>query len=282
MVRHAVDGSTFRHVVTGIIQRHRDGKLLVVQRSQQVYLRAISCMWSAHRSPSVCSPGSLSQVGSFQLHWGGVSGFLEPGDTSLVQRALIEATEEVGLRALRYVRCGRPLLVDGGPQRQFAVHPVLLLDDSDTQDICLNWENIDYKWVNRSVLPTLQHVPQLPETAARVLPDPPLEAALQWLEADRAHGAAELASFVLDAMQGVVHALQQDDGSCAATRDAVLDAAYHLATCRPSMAPLANAALACVQNVAAVVEAGGSAQEVLQAVQTVCRWYCMHANTHLE
>lgn len=36
MVRHAVDLSSYRHVVTGMIQSH--GKLLVVQRSQQVWM----------------------------------------------------------------------------------------------------------------------------------------------------------------------------------------------------------------------------------------------------
>ena len=238
-------------------------------------------------------------MGSYQLHWGGVSGFLEPGDTSLVQRALIEAKEEVGLHALRWVRCGRPLLSDGGPRKQFVVHPVLLQhvpEDGEHEQIQLNWENVAFQWIDPSALPTLQHVPQLPETAARVLPGPALHAALQWLQADRAHGAAELANFVLDALQGmcrmnhdmqhdmkhstltagVVHALQQDDITARRASAAVLDAAYHLATCRPGMAPLANAALACVQGVAEVVEAGGGADEVLHTVQAVrCGGVCV-------
>lgn len=226
-------------------------------------------------------------MGSYQLQWGGVSGFIEPADTSLLQRALLEAQEEVGLTKLRHVRCGRPLLVDGGPHRQFAVHPVLL-DTTSDQPIRLNWENVAFQWVEPGALRGLDHVPQLPETADRVLPGPALQAALQWLEADRAHGAAELARVVLDAMQGldhmrawsqqtrnprytgVVHALQQDT-TCTAShaRDTLLNAAYHLSTCRPGMASLANAALACVQGVA---EACDDVHAVLHSVQTVCGW----------
>lgn len=173
------------------------------------------------------TPLTHTQVGSYQLKWGGVSGYLEHDDTSLSQRALIEAAEEVGLSSdsLQFIRAGRPLIVDGGPSRQFAVHPVLLHMTQDklhdtthspttppsaqtspvsTPSITLNWENIAYQWVDQEHLPTLPHVPQLPETAARVLLDAQVQGALQWLEGDRAHGAAELAVFVLDAMQGML------------------------------------------------------------------------------
>ncbi len=216
--------SNYRHVVTGIIQRG-DGKLLVVQRSDKVcYVRLhvhewhyCNTCWSImlitriidyvhiyiHIIHNTCI--STPQVGSYQLKWGGVSGYLEPDDTSLAYRACMEATEEVGLPhdSLQFIRAGRPLLVDQGPHRQFAVHPVLLqLTAPSSPLISLNWENIDYTWVDQEDLHTLPHVPQLPETAARVLPDAQVQAALQWLERDRAHGAAELALFVLDAMQG--------------------------------------------------------------------------------
>lgn len=71
-----------------------------------------------------------------------------------------------------------------------------------------------------------------------------------------------------------MHSLEQDAAVTAArAADEVLDAAYHLATCRPAMAPLASAALACVQGVMGVVEAGGGAPLVLQAVRTV-RYHC--------
>lgn len=85
-------------MVTAIIQRKSDGKLLLVKRSDQVQGWPTSsgaeaaktahrrCKRSAH--PAV--PALLRmQVGSYQQYWGGVSGGVE-GSESLLHRALQE------------------------------------------------------------------------------------------------------------------------------------------------------------------------------------------------
>jgi hypothetical protein len=46
-------------------------------------------------------------------------------------------------------------------------------------------------------VPQLQHVPLLPETVRRLLLPPYMAHHVQYLKADRQHGAAELAAYVL-------------------------------------------------------------------------------------
>lgn len=210
-----------RHVVTAFVQRG-DGKVLLVQRSEQ--------------------------VGSYPMMWGGVSGFLEPGDASLLGRALMEAEEELGLPAetLECVRSGRPLMVDDGPRRSFAVHPFLLHLTHEHLQVQLNWENVGYQWVEPAEIAALETVPDLVATAARVLPFPQQCGALQRLQDDRQHGAAQLAGWGLDALRAMVQERSSridPNANGVHELDAAADFVYQLATCRPAMAPVANAAL---------------------------------------
>lgn len=110
-------------VVTAIIRRDSDGKLLLVKRSDQVSMSAaapaskqpVLCSWHAPKlkllaavlaavpaGPLHWSSGQersliksccavLSQVGSYQQYWGGVSGGVE-GNESLLHRALQEVS----------------------------------------------------------------------------------------------------------------------------------------------------------------------------------------------
>jgi len=51
-----------------------------------------------------------------------------------------------------------------------------------------------------SAVPHLQHVPLLPETIRRLLLPPYMQTHVTYLKADRQHGAAELAGYVLQAL----------------------------------------------------------------------------------
>lgn len=104
---------------------------------------------------------------------------------------------------IQLVRSGRPLYVDDGPLH-FAVHPYLFSLKKDAIDIPpkLNWENIDAKFIQPDALHALQTVPLLAETLARVALPPSQATALERIAADRSHGAAELAVWVLDTLHG--------------------------------------------------------------------------------
>jgi hypothetical protein len=53
-------------------------------------------------------------------------------------------------------------------------------------------------------VPHLQHVPLLPETVRRLLLPPYLQTHVSYIKADRQHGAAELAAYVLQAIRAAV------------------------------------------------------------------------------
>jgi len=69
----------------------------------------------------------------------------------------------------------------------------------------LNWENIDAKFVPPMDLSSLRAVPLLAETLARVVVPAGQQQALAAITADRTHGAAELAVWVLDALEGALY-----------------------------------------------------------------------------
>ncbi len=77
---------------------------------------------------------------------------------------------------------------------------------------------------------------------------------------------------------GVVHSLEAAPPTMTPmyAADTLRNSAYHLATCRPGMAPLANAALACVAGVSGVLEKqGGTVADVLHDVQQVGVCVCV-------
>ncbi|GBF95237.1 hypothetical protein Rsub_07952 [Raphidocelis subcapitata] len=249
----------WRPVVTAFVQRD-DGRVLLVRRSDR--------------------------VSTYRGMWGGVSGGVEAGDASLPDRAFQEIEEEVGIpRArLRLVCCGRPQPVrDRG--RRFLVHPMLMavaggggdggpaaalssggggggaagevgldaLAPAASPAVALNWENTEARWVLPAELPSLPHVPLLQETLRRLVLPPYMRAHVEHLAQDRAHGAAELAAYAVQAFGAVAaHELRgsQDDRAELAAQQpcwqAVSEAyhnfAWHMACARPSMAAVANAA----------------------------------------
>lgn len=216
-----------RDVVTAFVQRPDNKNVLVVKRSEKVR--------------------------TYKLHYGGVSGVVEEADPSLLGRAATEIQEEVGYGPdqVTFVRSGRPLYVDDSAGAlAFAVHPFLFELSPSALEIApvLNWENVEAKFVPPAALATLQTVPQLDETLARVVLTPEQADAVAAIIADRSHGAAQLAGWVLDALEAEVARCEgAPDDAGPATLDRLRNFGYHLATARPSMAPLATAAAEALQ-----------------------------------
>lgn len=232
-----------KDVVTAFIRRDRDNAVLLVQRSDK--------------------------VSTYQGFWGGVSGGVE-GNESLRRRAEIEIEEEVGFKAgqIEYIRSGRPLYIDDGPKRKWAVHPFLFRLCDPNAIPKLNWENETVSYYQREGFREIETVPNLLETLDRVLTTPKQEEELDRIARDRSHGAAELAQWVCNSLQAEIErqrsklslnsssmgdltskdlkkeadSSHQDRDNAGVVLESLRNYAYHLATCRPSMSPLANIA----------------------------------------
>lgn len=177
---------------------------------------------------------------------------------------LLQILEEVGYASdrINFIRTGRPLYVDDDNSSTgklyFAVHPFLfdLRASDDASDGVnslpkLNWENLDAQFVLPESLKNSVHqplVPQLLETLDRVLMTPKQESIINKLEKDRDHGAAQLAVWILDALEEEIHCFREQNignptnneikGPTLVER--LRNFGYHLSCCRPSMAPLAT------------------------------------------
>ena len=136
------------------------------------------------------------RVGTYRGKWAGVSGYLEPG-ASAVQQAEREMEEETGLSRedARLVRQGEPLeVVDPSASSgqappapvRWMVHPFLFevvrgalpsarkarlktgLRAGETEEVRLDWEHVEARWVRPEEVRGLETVPGLAEALTRV------------------------------------------------------------------------------------------------------------------
>ena len=110
-----------------------------------------------------------AKVGTYQGRWSGVSGYLERTDP--LDQAYTEIAEEVGLGGdqVTLVRRGVPLeVVDHVQGRVWRVHPFLFAV-RDPEQLRLDWENTEMRWINPSEVSRLHTVPGLAEVLERVL-----------------------------------------------------------------------------------------------------------------
>lgn len=146
--KKAVPKSVLRptHVVTCFLQK-REGdetRLLLVRRSQQ--------------------------VGSYHGRWAGISGFVEVGVTP-EQQAYTEIREETGLTQdqVRMLRRGAVVEhVDQELGRRFYVHPFLFDVETDN-DVVIDWEATDMRWIEPDRMMDYETVPKLREAYASAL-----------------------------------------------------------------------------------------------------------------
>ena len=106
-------------------------------------------------------------VGSFQHHWSGVSGFVEPGEEPL-ETSQREVEEETGIprASLELLARAAPHRVEK-PDKSFEVHSFLYRCATDR--VRLNWENDEFAWVAPESLRDYLTVPWLPEMVAELL-----------------------------------------------------------------------------------------------------------------
>jgi len=107
------------------------------------------------------------RVGSYRGLWAGISGYLE-GEPDA--QALTEIAEETGLAAdaVTMIRRGEPLRVpDLDLDTAWTVHPYLFRVES-TDNIRIDWEHHEMRWIAPDEIPDYPTVPMLAETWARV------------------------------------------------------------------------------------------------------------------
>jgi 8-oxo-dGTP diphosphatase len=129
-----------RHVVTSFL-RFRT-KILLLQRS--------------------------NRVGTYQGKWAGCSGYLEKSETP-DDRSITEIQEETKLdkNQIKLMKKGDPLEIEDIEKGIiWVIYPYLY--EIATDKIQLDWEHINYIWINPEEISKFQTVPNLKETYDRV------------------------------------------------------------------------------------------------------------------
>ena len=108
-----------------------------------------------------------NKVGTYQGKWACVSGYIEENETS-DECALKEINEEVNLNEedVELIRKGEVIVVRD-KNIMWAIHPFLF--STKTQDITLDREHIEYKWIVPEDIENYKTVPELKKTIKSVL-----------------------------------------------------------------------------------------------------------------
>ncbi len=101
------------------------------------------------------------KVKTMKTKWGGISGYIEHEEP--VKRALKEIEEETGLsnKNVTLLRIGEPLeaVQSNEPEIIWIVHPYLF--SSNTDQIRIDWEHDEYRWINPEEMKNYETVPRL-------------------------------------------------------------------------------------------------------------------------
>lgn len=123
-------------IVTSFVRDKESGKILIVRRSNKV--RSMRDMWS------------------------GISGVIEGREEPLT-RAKIEIFEETGITEdkLRLVKRTNKMRIDSPQYKNHEWLVFSFLFETHDTNICLNWENSDYRWIDIDELGSYETVPDL-------------------------------------------------------------------------------------------------------------------------
>lgn len=130
---------TEKHVVTCFLES--EGRILLLRRSEK--------------------------VGSYRGRWAGVSGYVESDPDT---QALTEIREETGLddEDISLSKKGEPLRIeDEELSTRWVVHPYLFHVNSPAK-IKIDWEHVDYRWIEPKTIGNYDTVPALEKTLNQV------------------------------------------------------------------------------------------------------------------
>jgi len=104
-------------------------------------------------------------VNTFIGKWSGISGRME---NTPLESVLQEIKEETGIpeEKVTLVKVGNPVEAEG-ENLKFKIYPFLF--EVKEEKIQLNWENVEYKWINPQDITQYKTVPKLKEVLEEVL-----------------------------------------------------------------------------------------------------------------
>lgn len=107
-------------------------------------------------------------VKTYKEHWAGISGYIEKGEKP-INTARKEIIEETGLRPSEFklLRKGNSIKIISthlGEQFTWKIHPFLF--ETKTQEISIDWEHTEYKWIKPEEIHKYKTVPKLKEALA--------------------------------------------------------------------------------------------------------------------
>ncbi|HKR73363.1 MAG TPA: NUDIX domain-containing protein [Candidatus Nitrosocosmicus sp.] len=99
---------------------------------------------------------------TMQNKWGGISGYMEPGE-DLLSRSLLEIYEETKIdkHDLILYKILDQISLQIKADTIFLIQPFYYL--SHTQKVILNWEHIEYRWISLSDIDKYEFVPRFNE-----------------------------------------------------------------------------------------------------------------------
>ena len=102
------------------------------------------------------------KVRSMKGLWTGVSGIIEKGETP-INRAKIEIFEEVGIREnkIELIKSVEKIKISSPQYENHEWEIFSFLFETKETKIKLNWENSEFKWINKNELKNYQTVPNL-------------------------------------------------------------------------------------------------------------------------
>ena len=102
------------------------------------------------------------KVRSMKGLWSGVSGIIEKGETP-INRAKIEIFEEIGIieDKITLVKSIKKMKISSPQYEDHEWEVFSFLFETKETKIKLNWENSDFKWINKNELKNYQTVPSL-------------------------------------------------------------------------------------------------------------------------
>jgi len=102
--------------------------------------------------------------------WSGISGVIE-NDEMPIERAKIEIFEEVGItqKSITLIKSNKELCVESTQYKnhQWIIFPFLF--KTDRNNIKLNWENSEFRWIDNDQLKQFNTVPNLEKVLLSVL-----------------------------------------------------------------------------------------------------------------
>ena len=102
------------------------------------------------------------KVRSMKGLWSGVSGIIEKGETP-INRAKIEIFEEIGIKEdkITLVKSIEKMKISSPQYENHEWEIFSFLFETKETKIKLNWENSEFKWINKNELKNYQTVPNL-------------------------------------------------------------------------------------------------------------------------